>query len=98
MPSSRPATKPRPNPDHTLSETDAIQTLRTALRVVTDAYDEVLEDGLPPGGRGSSDRDGYVGWWEDAYEAIKRARAALSRTADYAEIADSATLGGTARN
>lgn len=70
-----------------------IQRLRANLRVVTDAYEMLLDEGrFPPKGRSQDDQDATVGWWERAGERIRQAREALAT-----EVADTSPTEPAAR-
>ena len=59
---------------------EAVDTLAANLRVVSDLLEGLLEDGkFPARGRTADDRESHDQWWEDRFEAVRRAREALKQ-------------------
>lgn len=61
------------------SPEDVILRLKAKLRVVTDAYEMLLDDGkFPTKSRTVDGREADAAWWERQYDYIKEAREALA--------------------
>jgi len=68
--------------DEPQDDADRILMLRASLRVMTDAYESLLENGPPKRGRSFNDKEAHDMWWEDQYAALARARESLRLTGD----------------
>lgn len=61
------------------SPEDVVLSLRAKLRSVTDLFEMLLDDGqFPTWPRTIDGKSAEAQWWEDRYELIKQARAALA--------------------
>jgi hypothetical protein len=68
--------------DEPQDDADRILMLRASLRVMTDAYESLLENGPPKRGRSANDKEAHDMWWEDQYASLARARESLKLTGD----------------
>jgi phage shock protein A len=58
---------------------EQVDHLRANLRVMTDAFEDLLESGQPPKGRSLDDKQAAQAWLEDAHAHIAAARRAFER-------------------